>query len=232
MKDELSYRVRFSPRARHVRLRITPEEGLTVVLPRGFDPGRVPGLVEERRGWIERHLGRLARRPEPETGGLPDVLELDALGERWTVVYTQGGTRRSLQTDPVRSRLLFRGPSLEPGPVFESLRGWLRSRARETLEPWARSLGEALGLHPANIGIRNQRRRWGSCNGRYDLSLNLKLLFLNPDQVRYVLVHELCHIRHRDHSQRFWRLVARHEPDCERLDGSMRDAWRRVPAWV
>jgi hypothetical protein len=58
------------------------------------------------------------------------------------------------------------------------------------------------------------------------------LLFLDPPLVRYLFVHELCHTRHLNHSTAFWRLVQRIEPDFQRLEARLTDAWRAVPAWV
>jgi predicted metal-dependent hydrolase len=77
-----------------------------------------------------------------------------------------------------------------------------------------------------------QRSRWGSCSPKLKISLNASLLFLPPHLVRYVLVHELCHTRHLDHSRRFWSLVARHEPlhkDRRRELAALR---YEVPGWV
>jgi hypothetical protein len=64
------------------------------------------------------------------------------------------------------------------------------------------------------------------------ISLNCKLLFLAPELVRHVLVHELCHTVELNHSPRFWALVQRFEPDARTLRRRMRDAWRDVPVWA
>ena len=56
------------------------------------------------------------------------------------------------------------------------------------------------------------KSRWGSCGPRNDINLNWLLAFAPPAVLEYVVVHELCHIRHRDHSARFWALVAQHLP--------------------
>jgi YgjP-like, metallopeptidase domain len=53
--------------------------------------------------------------------------------------------------------------------------------------------------------VKSQRTRWASCSAKKNLSLNTKLLFLSPDLVRYVLIHELCHTVYMDHSKEFWR---------------------------
>jgi predicted metal-dependent hydrolase len=57
-------------------------------------------------------------------------------------------------------------------------------------------------------------------------------LFLEPAQLRYLMIHELCHGRHMNHSKRFWTLVAQFEPDYRRLDKGLNECWRQVPAWL
>jgi predicted metal-dependent hydrolase len=58
------------------------------------------------------------------------------------------------------------------------------------------------------------------------------LLFLEPSVVRYLMIHELCHTAHMNHSRRFWDLVARHEPQYRSLDRTLLCGWQRVPWWM
>jgi hypothetical protein len=64
------------------------------------------------------------------------------------------------------------------------------------------------------------------------VSLNCCLVFQPPEVVRYLLLHELCHTRHMNHSRRFWQLVARFEPNHRTLDRELLGGWQNVPAWV
>jgi predicted metal-dependent hydrolase len=89
-----------------------------------------------------------------------------------------------------------------------------------------------LGLVFQRVLIRRQRTRWGSCSNRGTISLNCCLLFQPPQAVRYLLIHELVHTVHMNHSQRFWERVARHCPQFHSLDRQLRAGWRQVPSWV
>ena len=57
-------------------------------------------------------------------------------------------------------------------------------------------------------------------------------MFLEPRLMRYVMIHELCHARHMNHSARFWRQVGSFERDYRRLDKALNSCWKRIPTWV
>jgi hypothetical protein len=113
-----------------------------------------------------------------------------------------------------------------------ALRRWLMRRAQRTLPEWLEEVSQEAGLPFASVSIRGQRSRWGSCSADGDISLNYQLLFLPRHLARHVLIHELCHTVELNHSPRFWRTVARHEPDVARLRAEMRRSWSHVPDWL
>src|SRR5690606_6616707 len=143
--------------------------------------------------------------------------------------------RRDLKT--VRCRETSGGLRLE-GPVDDeqlcvaALRRWLCKLARSEFEPQLRALSARMRAPYRRIQVRAQRTCWGSHSSSGTISLNFCLLFLKPELVRYLMVHELAHARHMNHSKRFWRFVEQFEPDYRRLDRALTDSWREVPAWL
>jgi len=113
-----------------------------------------------------------------------------------------------------------------------ALRRWLARHAILALSPWLSNLSEQFGIHFDSLTVKNQRTRWGSCSAKGRISLNCKLLFLLREQVRYVILHELCHLLEPSHSERFWMHLRSIEPTTDSLHGQMRDAWKAVPAWA
>ena len=92
--------------------------------------------------------------------------------------------------------------------------------------------GRTLGLRPKSVQVRLQRTRWGSCSSSGGISLNAGLMFLAPQLVRYLMIHELCHMIALNHSRRFWRAVERFEPAYLDLDKRLGEAWAHIPLWA
>ena len=83
----------------------------------------------------------------------------------------------------------------------------------QDLPPRLKKYAQIIGVNYSRVTVRNQRTRWGSCSSRGSLNFNC-LLMLAPEKCRdYVVVHELCHRKHMDHSPAFWAEVERAMPD-------------------
>jgi predicted metal-dependent hydrolase len=234
--QETKYRIQTSPRGRNVCLKLSVHDGLTVVVPRGFDLRRIPAILEKKRRWIETHLQRFAGISEAISHAplvaLPEVITLPALGESWLIEYLPMKTRRIgiMMEKPVR--LIVYGAVADPDACRAVLIQWLKRRTREELVPWLSRLAGENGFRFSEVLIRGQKTRWASCSSKGTISLSYKLLFLDRDSVRCVLLHELCHTVLMNHSHRFWTLLCGLEPECKAIRKRMRDGWKQVPVWV
>ncbi len=72
------------------------------------------------------------------------------------------------------------------------------------------------------VSIRDQKTRWGSCSHKLGLNFNYRLVYLEPELVDYLVVHELCHLREMNHSPRFWLLIERTLPNYRELRKKLR----------
>lgn len=236
------YSVRVSARAKRVRLVITRERGLEVVVPRRFDKRKIPALMAGKRDWIERAVARIEeqrRLLEAEPPRLPTRIVLPAVGEDWQVEYrppalaavrgpSSGG---SAVREAAGHRLVVTGNG-DASAQQEALNRWLARAARRRLLPWLSRLAEEHRFAFERAVVRSQRTRWASCSRRGTISLNSRLLFLPPELVDHVLLHELCHTRELNHSARFWTLLGYHDPLCRTHRKALRTAGAMVPAWV
>lgn len=229
------YIVNEHPRARHVRLKMSWQGELEIVVPKGYDRGCLPAVVAAKQVWLERARARLLQQrqalPAEHFEMRPARLRLRALHEAYRVEYRTTADARVAVVESGRA-LSVSGPIRDADACARRLRAWLHCKARGTLPPWLRQTSEALGLPFAKAMIRGQRSRWGSCSAQRVISLNRNLLFVPSAQVYYMFVHELCHTRHLNHSTRYWALVDRKLPDYRRYELALHGAWRYVPLWA
>jgi predicted metal-dependent hydrolase len=225
----LSLHIRESTRARRLILQVRPPGILEVVVPRGTRGGEVQAFVASNREWIDaaRRSLRLERPPEPPD--LPHELRLEATGDRFRIRYRRGANRVRLRA-PDRLEVTHAGSY--PAEATVLLRRWLLARGRDVLKPWLAAEADRLRLEPRTVQVRLQRTRWGSCSSRGNISLNAALLLVPPELLRYLLVHELCHLVHLNHSPRYWAQVRRFEPDYPTLDRRLAGEWERLPGWL
>jgi predicted metal-dependent hydrolase len=220
------FAVRVSPRARRLTVRVHIGGRVEVVVPRGVAPNTVRAFVNRNTSWIDRKIAEMGSRVAP-VATLPEVVAFHSTGERFCVEWRHA-ERRALRCHLAGIELEAR----DLGTAFGLLRDWLLVAARERLTPQLMQLAGELGFDVKGVTIRRQRTRWGSCSSRSKISLNCSLLFMPPEVVRYLMVHELSHLLHMNHSDSFWRAVERHEPNYRSLDRQLTAGWRAVPDWV
>ena len=222
--------VRRSARARRLTVRVYPGGRVEVTVPHGVRPAAVADFVARHRAWIDARIAELRTHPDPLLEPMPDRVVLQALGDEWRVRYL---ARRRAGLKVREPRLLeVYGDHADTSVARRLLRRWLTDEARSALGPWLAELAGEGGFRYHHLQLRRQRTRWGSCSRLGTISLNVCLLFQPPEVVRYLMLHELCHTRHMNHSARFWRLVAAHEPGYRALDRELTRGWRHVPGWV
>lgn len=231
----VDFRIQPSTRSKSVRLKLSARNGLVVVVPDGLPVGKTKSLVAARAGWIAEKLAgfegmqHLLARARPAR---PEAFDLPALAESWRVEYRLTRARTVGARTAAPGRIVVAGAIDDSLRCQAALRRWLARRAREMLLPWLQRVSVQTGLGYADAAIKNQRTRWGSCSRRRCISLNSKLLFLPPELVRYVLVHELSHTLEANHSNRFWTTVRGHEPATDHLHARMAEAWKCIPPWA
>lgn len=228
-RSEHSWSVRQSARARRLSVRVFRHGGVEIVVPPRTSPQRVSAFVSEHREWIERQRRRSA--PASHWPLPPEMLELSALGECWHCHLT-GGSGRARVRELADRQLQLGGRLDESEALRHALIGWLARHAHRRFDLPLRALAARMGVEPLRLQVRCQRTRWGSCSRSGTISLNVCLLFQTPEVLRYLMIHELAHLRQMNHSVRFWADVARHEPGWKKLDRELLQGWRRVPSWM
>jgi predicted metal-dependent hydrolase len=219
-----AYSLRVSRKAKYAKLKIKPFGGLEVVIPLRFPKKAVPGLLEQHSEWILRQLQKQQDRIREPV--LPSEIHLAINGYRTEIVY--GLLQRQ---EPGRANRLFVS-DIDYHPAVKQLRKWIRQQAWQLLPPMLEKISRETGLGYRKISIRSQKTRWGSCSSRGTISLNDQLLFVSRDSVEYLMIHELCHTRHMNHTRHFWQLVEHYCPDFRGHDIVLNQTRATLPDWI
>ena len=228
-EDPLAWNVRISARARRLSVRVYPAGRVEVIVPRSTAAWKVQQFVSRHREWIDERVRESSA--QPITIHPPQEILLAAVERQIRIesIPTDQSARLRMMTD---CHVRLRGKLDVPATWSRLLNRWLMKVAEQELSRRLRQLADTYGFGYERVQIRRQRTRWGSCSTRGTISLNVCALFLRPEVLRYLLIHELCHTQHMNHSKRFWKLVASCEPNYRALDRELSAAWRHVPPWV
>jgi predicted metal-dependent hydrolase len=226
------FSVRESGRAKRLSIKVYPRGRVEVVVPKRTRPKTVRAFVEEHRDWIRKARDNFAAEHTPEPFALPRTVDLPGIDRQFTVIYEPERGVRTVRFRCTGNKLVLSGLTSDEKLCVGALKRWLISLAKKEYLPILRSLSALSGLPFKKMHVRGQRTCWGSHSSSGTISLNYCLMFLESAHLRYVMIHELCHAKHMNHSLRFWRLVAGFEPDYKRLDKDLNSSWKKIPAWV
>jgi predicted metal-dependent hydrolase len=195
--------LRSSTRARRLILRLLNADTLELVLPEGVRPKQAADFLVKHAAWIREARERWADYPEERDRELPSRIHLPAIQELWQVhgVFALGNKVRLVERS-AGHLLELHGRIDRPHLWSALLQTWLKQRANLVLVPWLELIANRTGLHYQRVTVRLQRSRWGSCSCRQRINLNARLLLVTPDLVDYLLIHELCHTRELNHTER------------------------------
>ena len=229
--DTQPWVVRESRRARRLAVRVHRTGRVEVVVPPRTSRATVSAFVSEHRDWIETRRQAALRQKPPETPFPPTQIALPGVYETWRV-HLAGGNGRIRVRAAGDELLVIAGDIGSREQLEEALRRWLMARAQIVLAEHLADCAREFGFSYRALSIRRQKTRWGSCSARGTISLNCCILFQPPEVLRYLLIHELSHTRHMNHSRAFWATVAGYCPEYRKLDRQLLDGWRRVPSWL
>ena len=186
---------------------------LQVRVPEHLEDQRVAEILKRKRPWIRSKVAELKRVPPHRTKELVSGESFPYLGRNYRlkvqeghqvgVCLSGGYLRATIRPTEQREHQALR--------IQQSLENWYRSRALERLQDKTHRYAQQIGVLPAGISVRSFKSRWGSCDKKGEVVFNWNIIKAPHSIVDYVVIHELCHLIHPNHSKDFWQLVGRHD---------------------
>ncbi|MGV3498705.1 MAG: M48 family metallopeptidase [Hydrogenophaga sp.] len=194
-------------------------EGLSVRAPRWSTFGEIEAVLHEKAAWVIDKLVEARERAERQARSRvrwADGAELPLLGEpvRLQLDPAHGFSGRGAALDAVTRTLRIGLPHhASESQIRDAAQAWLMRHARSVFTERLDHFAPQLGVRWTRLSLSNADTRWGSASADGRIRLNWRLVHLSMEMVDYVVVHELSHLRHMDHSPRFWDVVASVMPD-------------------
>jgi len=199
-----------------------------IAAPKGTSRTVIVDWVNSKSGWIIKKLNQfrdaqLEMFPQEYAHGelimflgkkYPLHLEIDLARSQPAAIFSQGA-------------LLVRTPVADTGSIRQVVEAWCRNAAEEIVRQKVEHFQEIINVRPNRVTIRRQKTRWGSCSTKGNLNFNWKVIMAPVEVIDYLVIHELCHLIHHNHSPEFWNLVAGYLPDYK-----VRRAWLKQNAAI
>ena len=186
---------------------------LIVRAPLHCSEKRIFSFIEEKEGWILRKMaekkGAGIKLPPESLNGYT----LTLLGKECKV-YVVNTAKVCYDSE---QRILY----LPQDKPKERLVKWLKDNAKRIFTQVTAETAARMGMTYQSVSVTSARGRWGSCSGKNAIHFSFRLIYAPKDVIEYVIVHELAHTKHHDHSQAFWAEVAKFVPD-----------WKVKRAWL
>jgi predicted metal-dependent hydrolase len=194
-------------RSKRKTLSLTINENAELVIraPLRLPIKKIQDFINEKESWINKKQTIIENQIKDVTSNQNKLLYLGSL---FPIIINQNAAKG----------LIFSGEefivnSIEPNPLSISIKKWYKKKFREIAIPRVTYFAEQHNLMVNQVRIKNQKTMWGSCSSKNNINLNYLLLMAPMKVIDYVIIHELVHTIHRNHSVDFWSSVESIMPD-------------------
>ena len=183
------------------------------IVPDQLSDARVEELIQKRTPWIRRKLREQSQAVTPKPKEYVSGESFTYLGRNYRLKVLRGDNREV----KLRSGYLEVGlpQKSKDGDIRNALVEWYEEHALERLTEKTNRYAGIMGVSPNSISVRDYKSRWGSCSSKGEISYNWRIIIAPHHIVDYVVVHELCHLKHPNHSPAYWKSVKREISDYE-----------------
>lgn len=212
------FTIRKSSRAKNISITVSMD-GVTVTAPGFISENEIIAFVEKKKKWISQKVSNYAelKNCKPKETEFVSGESLKFQGDDFllqVLEYEGKTTKAGLRGDRFVVHLNRSLPSdARREEIQDKLEKLYRDKAREAVLERLEYFKFKLGVEYKCIRIKDQKTRWGSCSKNGNLNFNWKIVIAPSDIIDYIVVHELCHLLHMNHSKEFWEAVASQIPD-------------------
>ncbi len=230
----IDYNVTYSDRRKNLAIAVHPDKRVEVVAPADLDHGDIQEILKEKARWVVEKIEWFDQIDRLETA--KEYVNGETflyMGRQYRLKILRGGEGPAAKLRGGRFEVSV--PPTVPGPeerglAKDALWQWYLDHAEKKVSEVVRDYAKRLHIDPPpRFKVKYQEKRWGSCPRDDVLHINIRIIMAPMSQIEYVVAHELCHLRYKDHSAEFWQLLRLIMPDYEvRKENLRKEGWRYV----
>lgn len=212
-----------------VGINIDLEEGVVVRSPKKINDEKIEEIVKKKSDWILKKLEKLGEiKDKPAPKEFMSGEKLPYIGRRYRLKVKKDEDIKKAKVKLYQGKFIVKvNPNLKDNKRRETIRdefiSWYREHAVHKINERVDKYKDKVGVEPNKVKVKKQKKRWGSCSSKGNLNFNWKLIMAPMSIIDYLVVHELTHLLHSNHSRDFWETVETIIPDYEQ-----KQEWLRV----
>ncbi len=223
MEEDIRYKIIFSAR-RSISLIVSPDKGVTVRAPYRTSLRSIERFVREKEPWIRKHLEKYSSLSRINHGKQYSDGEAHYYkGKSYNLRVIESSSPYIKENDEIiEIGVNDTGNAAEIRKILER---WYRKKAQEFIDRRFEDIVNSklpYRFLPSGFVVRPLKSRWGSCTAKGRITINSELIKLDPVFTDYVIIHELCHLRHHNHGKEFYRLLEEIVPDYKMIRKDLR----------
>ena len=217
--DDYSFELihRTNKKIKRISLSIQNQDEIIIKTPLKFKSHLLKQIVFEHKDWILRSIKKVKPKNSFDfsTGGVIPYLGVD-----YPMVLKENSKIKTVKFsfDGERFLIEYHDQNRKNDDFVLGLQKFYKYQAKKVIDPIFDIWCHRTQLFPNKIGYRVAKKRWGSCSGENNISINYLLLQFEQKAIEYVVLHELCHIKEKNHSKRFWDLVYSYMPNYKEVE--------------
>lgn len=223
----INFKVKRNPRRkRTIGLCIEPNGDVLIISPINTPEWRLNQLVISKGEWIIKKLNSIANNPLPKEKKFVSGETFLFLGKKLNLRIIPNinleKTNVTLNGDFI-DVLTDKTDKIDYPFIKDSLVNWYKMAAFKIITERVKYYADKMAINEPQVLIRNQKKRWGSCSTKGILRINWKIIMSPINLIDYLVVHELCHLRHMNHSDKFWKYLNSIMPDYQEREKDLKE---------
>jgi len=213
-KRDFEVEVKRTNRRKTATLKIN-EGVVQVIVPQRLPQQAIDDLIQKKADWIRKKLMIQQSVPTYKPKEFVSGESFSYLGRNYRLKVLTGDHQQAKLKHGYLQITVRPSHKSDQSLIRKLLQNWYITHAVEKLEEKTEKYAQKIGVQPSRIRVKEFKSRWGSCSSSGEISYNWRIIMAPNPIVDYVVVHELCHLVHQDHSKQYWHKVRSIMPDCQ-----------------